>query len=167
MKAKRSNNRPKSKNNPNGKAGKAKADWREYSERRRAGGLNRSGRMSRMADRARGPMGMDAGAPDRRVSAIPVPIAKSETKGSCRGPVGRFQMHPDDPEACGLKRACGRSRYRLRVSGIDPAVLQKIAARTGADGRGRRPPDGRGRVRRPGPPGADGRKIRRARRQNA
>ncbi|MDE0266159.1 MAG: hypothetical protein OXK17_03935 [Thaumarchaeota archaeon] len=133
MKAKRSNNRPKSKNNPNGKAGKVKVDWHEYNERRKAEGLNRNGWMSCIADKARGPMGIDAGVLDRRVSAILVSIVKSETKSSYWGLVSHFQKHPDDLEACELKKAYGKSRYHLRVSEIDPAVLQKIVAWMGAD----------------------------------
>ena len=40
--------------------------------------------------------------------------------------IKHFGRHPDDLERCGLSGPYCGSWYRLRVSGMDPAVLQKI-----------------------------------------
>ena len=70
MKTTQPNNRPKSKNNPNGKAKETKMDWSTYNRSRSAEGPNRDKWMSAIVDRARELMGIGNGIHDRHVSAI-------------------------------------------------------------------------------------------------
>ena len=97
MKTKQPNNRPKSKNNPNGKAKEAKVDWPKYNRRRNAVGPNRDRRLSTIADKARELPGMGGGVQDRRVSAVPASITKPEIRGSYRELANHLQKHPGRP----------------------------------------------------------------------
>lgn len=64
---KATNNRPKSKNNPQGKPKAVKVGWREYDKHRRTKRLDRGRWMSNMVDKACELPGMEKGVHDRSV----------------------------------------------------------------------------------------------------
>ena len=70
MKVKQPNNRPKSKNNPQGKPKEVKVDWSDYNEHHKAEGINWNKWVSGIADKARELLGIEKGVHDRRVSAF-------------------------------------------------------------------------------------------------
>ena len=74
MKVQQPNNRPKSKNNPNGKAKAVNVDWHAYYERRNAEGIKHGKLMADIADYTRELLEVKKDAYDRRVSAILVSI---------------------------------------------------------------------------------------------
>ena len=133
MKTKQLNNRPKSKNNPHGKPNVIKTDWPAYNKRRNAEGLDRNKKMALVADKARELLGIEKGKPDRRVSAILISILKSENKCSYWDLIRHFNKYPNDLEVCELKRKYCRAWYQLRISEIEPVILQKIVAWMGED----------------------------------
>ena len=133
MKTKQLNNRPKSKNNPHGKPNVIKTDWPAYNKRRNAEGLDRNKKMALVADKARELLGIEKGKSDRRVSAILISILKSENKCSYWDLIRHFNKYPNDLEVCELKRKYCRAWYQLRISEIDPVILQKIVAWMGED----------------------------------
>ena len=57
---------------------------------------------------------------DRRVSAIPVGMAKSEEGLSYCGVAKRFEKHPDDLERREMYETYSRTQYQLQVSKIKP-----------------------------------------------
>ncbi len=116
----------KSKSNPDGKRNDPKTDWSEYNKGRRSEGRRFVRWMRQIAEIAREILGMAPGTRDRRVSAMTVSVIKSEAKLSYVGLIKHFGLHPDDLERCELSRPYCRAWYQLRISGIDPAVLQKI-----------------------------------------
>ena len=119
-------NRARSKNNPNGKRKDPKIDWSSYNKARRSEGENYVEWLGRIAEEAHNIMGIAPGTQDWRVSAILVSVVKSEEKLSYWSLVKHFDKHPEDLKRCELPRKCSRSMYQLRISEIDPAVLQKI-----------------------------------------
>ena len=127
-------NRTRSKNNPGGRRNDPKTDWAEYSRGRRSEGQRYVRWMRRIADIAHEILDIAPGTRDRRVSAILVSILKSEENLSYWGLIKHFDRHPDDLELCGLSKPYCRSWYQLRISEIDPAVLQKIITRMAGDG---------------------------------
>ncbi len=122
-------NHARSKNNPGGRRNDPKTDWSKYNKGRRAEGQRYVRWMLRIADIAREILGAAPGTRDRRVSAILVSILKSEENLSYWGLIKHFDRHPGDLELCELSRPYCRSWYQLRVSEIDPAVLQRIIAK--------------------------------------
>ena len=118
--------RPRSKNNPNGKRKDPPVDWPKYNKRRSMEGKNRKAWFCRLAGEARRQLGVPPGVRDVRVSAILCAIIKSENNYSYWGLYNHFKKHPDDVELCELKKKYCRSRYHLRISGIDPGVLQRL-----------------------------------------
>ena len=119
-------NRARSKNNPGGRRRDPKTDWPKYNEGRRAEGKRYVRWMRRIADIAREILGIAPGTRDRRVSAMLVSIIKREENLSYWGLIKHFDRHPSDLELCELSRQYCRSWYQLRVSEIDPAVLQRV-----------------------------------------
>ena len=126
-------NRPRSRNDPDGRRNDPETDWSEYNKGRRSEGRRFVRWMRRIANIAREILGTAPGMCDRRVSAILVSILKSEENLSYWGLIKHFDRHPDDLELCGLSRQYCRSWYQLRISEIDPAVLQKIITRMAGD----------------------------------
>ena len=94
---KHSPNRPRSKNNPDGRRNGPETNWSKYDEGRRSEGRRFVRWMRRMACIARAILGTAPGTRDRRVSAILASILKSEENPSCRGLIKHFDRHPDDP----------------------------------------------------------------------
>ena len=126
-KSKRTKNNPnrlRSKNNPKGRRKDPEIDWKKYNEHRRAEGENHREWMRRIADQARKRLGMAPGTRDTRVSAILCSIVKSNGNLSYWGLYNHFAKHPEDLELCELKRQYSRSWHHLRISEIDPVVLQ-------------------------------------------
>ncbi len=119
-------NRARSKNNPDGKRNDPKTDWSGYNKDRRSEGRRFIRWMRQIAEIAREILGIAPGTRDRRVSAMTVSIIKGEENLSYVGLIKHFDRHPDDLERCELSRPYCRSWYQLRISEIDPAVLQKI-----------------------------------------
>ena len=119
-------NRPKSKNNPKGKRDEPKTDWKEYNGRRKAEGENYSTWMRILADGVREIMGITPGTRDARVSAILCSVVKSHGNLSYWGLYNHFAKHPEDADLCELKKRYSRSWYHLRISEIDPVVLQQL-----------------------------------------
>ena len=128
------NNRPKSKNNPNGKRNDLKVDWKEYNKRYQAKGVNRNDNMRRIVGMTRKEFGIEDGVRDMRVSAILVSIVKSENQLSYWNLTNHFVKYPNDVELCELKKPYKKSWYHLRISEIDEDVLKRIIARMGDEG---------------------------------
>ena len=126
-------NRARSKNNPGGKRNDPKTDWPGYNKDRRSEGRRFIRWMRRIAEIAREILGIAPGTRDRRVSAMTVSIIKGEENLSYWGLIKHFDRHPDDLDLCELSRPYCRSWYQLRISEIDPAVLQKIITRMAGD----------------------------------
>ena len=126
--------RPESKNNPDGRRNDPETDWPKYNGGRRSEGRGFVRWMRRMAGIAREILGTAPGTRGRRVSAILVSILKREENLSCWGLIKRFDRHPGDLELCGLPKPYCRSWHQLRMSEIDPAVLQKIITRMAGGG---------------------------------
>ena len=120
--------RGRSKNNPKGKRNDPKTNWSKYNKKRESEGDNYDKWMRKIADKLRKLMGIRPGVRDRRVSAILLSITKSNNKLSYWDLVNHFKKYPSDLERCELSRRYCRSWYQLRISEIDPAVLQQIIA---------------------------------------
>ena len=119
-------NRPRSKNNPDGKRNDPHIDWPTYNEGRRSEGRRYTEWLPKVADKAREIMCIPQGERDWCVSAILVSLVKSEEDLSYWGLVKHFDKHPGDLERCELPRPYSRSLYQLRVSEIEPKIQQKI-----------------------------------------
>ena len=119
-------NLPRSKNNPSGKRNDPDVNWPKYNDGRKPEGHNYAKRMPKLAGRMREALGIPEGEKDRRVSAMLASLVKSEEGLSHWGLVRRFAKHPGDLERRGLGRPHGKSRYRLRISEMDPAILNKL-----------------------------------------
>ena len=91
--------------------------------------------MRRIAEIAREIPGIAPGARDRRASvmAAPIIIIKDEENLPRWGVIKYFDRHPDDLDLCELSRPYCGSWYHLRISEIDPAVLQKIITKMASD----------------------------------
>ena len=118
-------NRPRSRKNPNGKRNDPLIDWSKYKGRKSEGDYYIKW-MPEIANKVREILGIPGGEYDWQISAILVPIVKSEEKQTYWGPVKHFEKHPGDLERCELLRPYGRSMYQLRVSEIKTEVLQQI-----------------------------------------
>ena len=119
-------NRPRSKNNPNGKRNDPPINWSKYNKGRKSEGKNYNEWMSKIAHKAHEILGIPEGEYDWRVSAILVSIVKSEEKLTYWGLVKHFEKHPGDLERCELPRPYSKSEYQLRVSEIKTEVQQQI-----------------------------------------
>ena len=126
-------NLPRSKNNPSGKKNDPDIDWSKYAEGRKSGGRNCVERMAKTADHMRKLLGLPKGERDRRVSAVPAAVLKSEENLSYWGLVKHFAKHPGDLERRGLDRPYGKSWYRLRISQTDDFMLHEIIGRVAGD----------------------------------
>ncbi len=120
--------RNRSKNNPKGKRNDPKINWSKYNKKREAEGDNHDTWMRKIADKARELMGIRPGVRDRRVSAILLSVIKIGNRLSYWDLVNHLKKYPDDLKRCEISRRYSRSWYQLRISEIDPAVLQRIIA---------------------------------------
>ena len=89
--------------------------------------------MGKIADFVRKLLDIPKGEKDRRVSAVPAAVLKSEERLSCWGLVKHFAKHPGDLERRGLDRPYGKSWYRLRVWQTDDFILHEIIGRVAGD----------------------------------
>ena len=122
-------NRPRSKNNPDGKRNDPQINWAQYNKSRQSEGQRYTEWMLKVADMAREILGIPQGKRDWQVSAILVAIVRSEEKISYWGLIKHFDKHPEDLERRGLYRPYSRAQYQLHVSQIKPKVQQEILAR--------------------------------------
>ena len=127
------NNRPKSKNNPNGKPNEPKVDWKDYDRRCKAEGTDRKARMRKLEDVTYEVLGVEKDVPDRRVGVVMAAYIRTENNLTYRGLVNHFVRYPSDLELCGLKKIYQKSWYQLRISQIDPKVVERIVTRLGED----------------------------------
>ena len=97
-------NLPRSKNNPSGKRNDPDIDWSKYAEGRKSEGRNYVEWMGKIADFIRKLLGIPKGKRDRRVSAIPVAISKSEERLSYWGLARYFAKLPGALERCEIDR---------------------------------------------------------------
>ena len=119
-------NLPRSKNDPSGKRNDPDVDWPKYNDGRKSGGRNYVKWMPKLADRIREAPGIPEGERDRRVSAMRVSLVRSEEGLSYWGLVKHFAKRPGDLKRRGLDRPHGKSWCHLRISGMDPAILNKL-----------------------------------------
>ena len=108
-------NRPRSKNNPDGKRKDPKIDWAAYNRRRKAEGADYDAKMKDLADKAREILGMAPGARGRRVSAILLSKLKAERKLPYWDLVTHLIKYPKDLERCEL----GRPRCHIMAPAPD------------------------------------------------
>ena len=94
-------NRPRSKNNLDGRRNDPETHWSKYNKGRRSEGRRFVRWMRRIACIARDILGTALGTRDRRVSAIPVSILKSEENLSYWGLIKHFDRHHDDLNCTG------------------------------------------------------------------